>query len=387
MKQDLKVLLDFWSKERGIEKEYLIESFENVLHSVYQKKGGIEGVFDVKVDPETGEILLTDEEGNSIPLPELRGERSVAQSVKQSLLQKIREAEQNAVFEEFKGLENEIVSGRVERIKEGNLILMIGKVEGILPRKHMLPADRYPVGSQVKGCLLEVRKPSHGNFPLVVSRTSTEFLRKLLIQEISEIKRGLVEIKAIARFPGDLSKVAVHTDDPKIDPIGTCIGDRAGRIKTIIKELSGEKIEVMKWSPDPEIFTASALAPATIQKVRYSPERNEAVAWVEKEQLFLAIGKKGQNVRLACKLTGWNIIVNRLEEREEPVLSLLGLSAEVVEKFQKRGYETLKSVIEEEPSVLQEIAEMDEEGVVAMMKKARQLLEQPAGDPTEEAER
>jgi N utilization substance protein A len=369
MKKELLNLLDYWERNKGVSKEFLISSLEQGLAAVYRKKALLQDNVQVKIDPETGDINFIDKQGNHVSPPSFPWERIAAQTAKQILIQKIREAEKTAIYNEFKKLENSIVSGRVERFETGNIVVSLGRTEAMLPQKHLLPHDRFHIGDIVKGLLLEVRKPNKGIYPIIISRTATDFVRKLLVDEIPEIRDGIVEIKAIARFPGDLTKVAVYSSNPKVDPVGTCIGDRAGRIKNIMKELGGEKIEVVKWDPDPEKFTANALLPAIIDRVVFDRTKNEATVWVSREQLFVAIGKKGQNVRLACKLVGWNIIVNRTGG-EGSALLLLGIDEELSDKLSKAGYETIKKLSEADSKVLSEKLGIPEDQVKELIERA-----------------
>ncbi|MGC9065205.1 MAG: transcription termination factor NusA [Candidatus Ratteibacteria bacterium] len=380
MKKELVALLDYWEKNKGISKEFLISSLEQGLSSVYRKKASLEENIRVKIDPETGDINFIDEQGKQVPPPSFPWERIAAQTAKQILIQKIREAEKAAIYNEFKKLENTIVTGRVERFETGNIVVAIGRTEGLLPQKHLLPHDRFHVGDPVRGLILEVRKPNKGVYPIIMSRTATDFVRRLLMDEIPEIRDGLVEIKAIARFPGDLTKVAVDSSDPRIDPVGTCIGDKANRIKNITKELGGEKIEVVRWYSDPKKFTASALLPAVCERVVFDKTKNEALVWVNRDQLFVAIGKKGQNVRLACKLTGWNIIVNR-SEGEGPATLLLGISEELAERLSKAGYETIKSLSQADNKKLSEKLNISEDEAKELIERAIRHMQdtQPNG--------
>ncbi|MCM8821666.1 MAG: transcription termination factor NusA [Candidatus Omnitrophica bacterium] len=379
MKKELVALLDYWEKNKGISKEFLIASLEEGLSAVYRKKAMLQDNIEVKIDPETGDINFVDENGNSVTPPSFPWERIAAQTAKQILIQKIREAEKAAIYSEFKKLENTIISGRIERFETGNLVISVARIEALLPQKHLLPRDRFHLGDPIKALLLEVRKPNKGVYPIILSRTATDFAKRLLMDEIPEIRDGIVEIKAIARFPGDLTKIAVYSSNPKVDPVGTCIGDKANRIKNITKELSGEKIEVVKWSSDPEKFTASALLPAVCERVVYDPTKNEATVWVSKDQLFVAIGKKGQNVRLACKLTGWNIVVNRAEG-EGPATLLLGISEELAQKLSDAGYETIKSVSEAKSKELSEKINISEDHARELIEAATRQMQDAAGD-------
>jgi len=314
MKKEIISLLEYWEKERGIERNHLIESLEDGLLTVYRKKAQLPKHIKIKIDPETGEIKFINDKGEEVPPPSFPWERIAAQTARHVLIQKIKEAEKNTIYNEFKNLEGEIISGRVERFENENVIVVTGKAEGVLPHHHKIPNDHFKIGDGIKCYLLEVRPPSKGNYQLIFSRTHPNFVKKLLENEIPEIKEGIVEIKAIARFPGDLTKVAVFSKNEKIDPVGTCIGDKASRIKNIVKELRGEKIELILWDEDIVKYIKNSLSPAKCNEVYIDEEKKEAVAIVNDDQLFLAIGKKGQNVRLASKLTGWNIKVFKVSE-------------------------------------------------------------------------
>lgn len=375
MKKELIALLDYWEQNKGVSREFLLSSLEKGLSAVYRKKAMLQENVQVKINPETGDISFVDENGKQVEPPAFPWERIVAQTARQILIQKIREAEKAAVYNEFKKIENTIITGIVERFESGNIVVSVGKAEALLPQKHILPTDRFHVGDPVKGLLLEVRKPNKGIYPIILSRTATDFVRRLLIDEIPEIKNGFVEIKAIARFPGDLTKVAVYSKDSRIDPVSTCIGDKAGRIKNITKELGGEKIEVVRWDSDPEKFTANALLPAICERVVFDKEKKEATVWVSKDQLYVAIGKKGQNVRLACKLTGWNIIVNRAEG-EGPATLLLGISEEMANKLSEAGYETIKSVSQADAKKLSKKLNISEEEAKEIIETATKYIQE-----------
>ncbi len=374
MKKELMALIEYWEKNRGVSKGFLSSSLEKGLSTVYRKKAMLQDDIEVKIDPETGDINFVDQQGNRVPPPAFPWERIAAQTAKQILIQKIREAEKTAVYNEYKKLEDTIISGRVERIEAGNIVIIVGRVEALLPQKHLLPGDRFHIGDPVKALILEVRKPNKGVYPIILSSTATNFVKNLLIDEVPESRDGLVEIKAIARFPGDLTKVAVFSSHPKIDPVGTTIGEKAARIKNVMKELGGEKIEVIKWDPDPDKFTANALSPAICDRVVFDSGKNEAVVWVNRDQLFVAIGKKGQNVRLACKLTGWNIIVNRTEG-DTPATILLGISEEMAQKLKEAGYETIKSISKADAKEIAGRLNIQEEEAREIIETASKYIE------------
>ena len=378
MKKELIDLLDYWEKEKGIEKSFLLNSLEQGLVTVYRKKAGLPENIAVKIDPDTGDINFLNEDGEAVSPPTFPWKRIAAQTAKHVLIQKIREAEKNVVYQEFKKLEGEVISGRVERFENGHVVLSFGRTEGLLPQHHKIPSDRFRVGDPVKVYLLEVRKPNRGNYQLITSRIHSYFIRELLLNEIPELKEGIIEIKAIARFPGDLTKVAVYSTNEKIDPVGTCIGDKALRIKNISKELAGEKVEIINWSENIVQFILNSLSPAKGEKVILKNDKKEAIVLVNDDQLYLAIGKKGQNVRLASKLTEWDIRVYRFseyQEEEQPAISIIeGIDKPLGLKLAKFGYSSIKSLQEAKLKDLTKIPEIDKDKAKEICKNVKRHL-------------
>ena len=233
--------------------------------------------------------------------------RIAAQTAKQVIIQKLREAEREIVFNEFNDRKGEIVSGIIQKVDKNIVVMDLGKLEGVMPAKEQIPTERYHVNQKIKACILEVEKGSKGAPQVIVSRSHPDFVRKLLEFEIPEIYEGVIEIKSVSRDPGYRSKVAVYSPDPNIDPVGSCVGQKGVRIQNVINELNGEKIDVIEWNEDPSIFIASSLLPAQILAVDIKEEEKFAQVIVPDDQLSLAIGKSGQNARLAAKLTGWKI--------------------------------------------------------------------------------
>lgn len=232
--------------------------------------------------------------------------RIAAQTAKQVIIQRIREAEREAVYAEYKDKEGEVVSGVVQRVEGRNVFLDIGKAIGILPASEQIPSERYHVGERLKVYVLSVEKEVRGA-GLVLSRAHPTLIAKLFEMEVPEVASGAVELKAIAREAGARSKIAVASNEDGVDPVGSCVGQKGTRVTTVINELSGEKIDIIQWSGDPEQFIAHALSPAKVSDVKVDEEDRRATVTVPEEQLSLAIGKRGQNVRLAAKLTGWRI--------------------------------------------------------------------------------
>lgn len=378
MKSEIVFLLDYWEKEKGIDRQYLIESLEKGLLAVYRKKAGLPENVNIKINPETGEIKFLNEKGEEIPSPSFPWERLAAQAAKQVIIQKLREAEKNTIYNEFKELEGEVVSGTVERFEEGHVVISIGKAEALLPQHHKLPTDYFKIGNPIKAYLLEVREPNKGIYQLIVSRTHPNFVKKLLENEVPEVKEGIIEIKAIARFPGDLTKIAVFSKNEKVDAIGTCIGNRSSRIKSIIKELNGEKIEIILWDKNISEFIKNSLSPAKCEKVILKKDKKEAIAIVDDDQLFLAIGKKGQNVRLASKLTGWEIKVykkSEFAEGEKPATSMIeGVSEEMAKILSENGINSIKELSEANPEEIARLLNMQEQQVKEIILKAKEIL-------------
>ena len=232
--------------------------------------------------------------------------RIAAQTAKQVIIQKLREVERDIIFSEFNDRKGEIVSGLIQ--KAGNVVIMdLGKLEGVMPLKEQIPTEKYKVNDKIKGYVLDVERGAKGAPQVIVSRSHPDFVRKLLEFEIPEIYEGVIEIKSVSRDPGYRSKVAVYSPDPNIDPVGSCVGQRGVRIQNVINELNGEKIDVIEWNEDPSIYISSALLPAKILAVDIKEEEKFAQVIVPDDQLSLAIGKSGQNARLAAKLTNWKI--------------------------------------------------------------------------------
>ncbi|KUK32675.1 MAG: Transcription elongation protein NusA [Thermoanaerobacterales bacterium 50_218] len=322
-------------KEKGIGMDTLIEAIEAALLSAYRKNFGSAQNAHIEINRETGEIrvfarkTVVEEEKdprNEISLENARAinpqvnlgdkievevtprdfGRIAAQTAKQVVVQRIREAERGVIYEEFVNKEGDIVTGIVRR-QEGKIVFIdLGRTEAILAPSEQVPTEKYVRGDRLKTYVVEVRKTTKG--PLIlVSRTHPGLLKRLLELEVPEIYEGVVELKAIAREPGVRSKIAVHSRDENVDPVGACVGPKGMRIQAIVNELRGEKIDVIKWDSDPQVFIANALSPAKVISVKIDENEKAARVIVPDYQLSLAIGKEGQNARLAAKLTGWKI--------------------------------------------------------------------------------
>ena len=328
--------LDELEKERKIDKNYLLESIETALTTAYKRNFDNEENVNITMDSTTGDIHVyaNKEIVETVENPQLQinveqaqkmnknlgiGDtigieifpkdfgRIAAQTAKQVIIQKIREAERTIIFSEFNDRKGEIVSGIVQKADGQAVVLDLGRLEGIMPLKEQIPTEHYKVNDKIRGYVLDVEKGIKGNVQVIVSRAHSDFVRKLFEFEIPEIYEGLIEIKSVSRDPGYRSKVAVYSPNENIDPVGSCVGQKGIRIQNIINELNGEKIDVIEWNEDPAIYIASALLPAQVMAVDIKAEEKFAQVVVPDNQLSLAIGKSGQNARLAAKLTNWKI--------------------------------------------------------------------------------
>ena len=333
MNNEILTILDSIEREKGIPKETLFEAIESALASAARKilgKSGAENVV-VAIDRETGEIKV--KSGNKRIESRDFG-RIAAQTAKQVIIQKIREAERDVIFEDYQKRVGGIVTGSAHRFERGAIIVDLGKTEAILPRSEQCPNERYKQGDRVRALLLEVNKTGHGP-QIILSRTSVDFVKNLFELEVPEISQGIVEIKAISREPGERTKIAVHSKDEKVDPVGACVGMRGTRVKDIVRELHGEKIDIVRWNTDTVAYLKAALSPAEISNTNINKEKNSIEVIVKEDQLSMAIGRHGQNVRLASKLIGWELDIRpraevkgekqktKSEKAKENVLSML----------------------------------------------------------------
>jgi N utilization substance protein A len=333
--------------EKGVPREHLIRTIEDAIESAYRRIPGNEDVR-VRIDPERGEMLVTRErlvveviedeltqitvaaaaafQDDAVPgdvvVTEQLGQdafgRIGAQTAKQVVLQRLREAERDVVFDQFASREGDLITGTVNRVEPRAIILDLGKAEAILATSEQSPVEHYRIGQNVKAFVLEVRRAPKGP-QVLVSRTHKGFLRRLFELEVPEINAGTVEIKAISRDPGSRSKVAVASRQEGLDPVGATVGQRGARVQAVVAELAGEKIDVIEWHEDPAIFVAKALSPAQVDGVVIDEENRVANVLVPERMLSLAIGRGGQNASLAAKLTGWRINIRSDAQGLEPV--------------------------------------------------------------------
>ena len=368
--------------EKNLPKEAILQAMEDALVSAHKKSGELTGNVIAHIDRETGEHHLFLEKkavddvedaevemslteaikfrrdaqiGDIISIevfPSNAG-RIAAQTAKQVVLQRLREAEREMVFEEFVGRETDIVSGQIQRVESNHVVIDLGKTEAILPLAEQIRTEHYRPGTRMKFYLLEVHRSSRGP-QLVVSRTHKELLRRLFELEVPEILKGVVELKSIAREAGYRSKVAVTTRQEGVDPVGSCVGLRGIRIQNIVNELNGERIDVIQWDANPTRLVANALSPAQVLTVSIAEEENTALVVVPDRQLSLAIGKEGQNARLAAKLTGWRIDIKPESVTEPEGIATTATATEsqdAIGEIEKEAAQPRPEDVEEETEV------------------------------------
>jgi len=336
---------DAAARDKGIDRDEVLQAMEQAIQKAGRSKYGLEYDIRAEIDRKNGEIKLmrfrevadpVENEATQItlaeakqlnpeaevgdfltdPLPPIDFGRIAAQTAKQVIVQRVRDAERQRQYKEFKDRVGEIVNGLVKRVEFGNVVVDLGRAEAILRRDELLPRESFRQGERVRAYIYDVRQEVRGP-QIFLSRTHPQFMAKLFAQEVPEIYDGIIEIKAVARDPGSRAKIAVISNDSGIDPVGACVGMRGSRVQAVVAELQGEKIDIIPWSQDPATFVVNALAPAEVAKVVMDEEQRRIEVVVPDEQLSLAIGRRGQNVRLASQLTGWDIdILTEAEESE-----------------------------------------------------------------------
>lgn len=348
MNRELISVIDEIGRQKGIDKARVIGALESALQTAAKKRFGQAENIQVEIDPKTGEISVVskktivetvsnpkaeislqearhydseaevgDEIGSLIEMNELG--RIAAQTAKQVIFQKVREAEWEAVQKEYSTRQGDLVTGIILGMERRNYLVDLGKTEAILPIQEQIPRETYRRGDRVKAMLLEVRRTPK-DVQVILSRSHPQFVAKLFELEVPEVMEKIIEIKSVVREPGDRTKIAVTSREKAVDPVGACVGIKGSRVQAVVRELRGEKIDIITWTQDPRVFIAEALNPATIEKVGIDEEKKSALVVAADSQLSLAIGKNGQNVRLAARLTGWKIdIISATEYEKEKV--------------------------------------------------------------------
>ena len=372
-------IVDSMHRDKNIPKEVIFEGIEAALQLAARKHfDEAEDVF-ITIDRESGAIHAR--KGEEEIDPAILG-RIAAQSAKQVMIQKIREAECNAVYDEYVEMKGDLVHGSVQRFEGGSALVNLGKSEAILPRSEQIPGETHHVGQRVKAIVLDVRKMGN-RVRIVLSRTHPDFVRRLFEQEIPEIADRTIDIRAVAREAGYRTKIAVSSIDSKVDAVGACVGVRGSRIKNIVDELNGERIDIVRWNESLQVMIPNALQPAQIEEVFLYPRLGRAIVLVKEDQLSLAIGRRGQNVRLASKLVGWDIEIMTHEELNEGIeravgwfAQIPGVTDEIAEAFIEEGFLSFDDLTFLEPEQLAEIAGVSPEEAQAMIDFAEQAAEQ-----------
>ncbi len=409
MSGEIRKIVEQFSKEKGIPREVIINALVEGMRAAARKRFGPKAEIDVQYNEDTGEIevfhfrkvvekvrdpereislkeareldrniRLGDEIGTKVEVKELG--RIAAQLAKQILLQKVRGAERELIYQEFKDRVGQIVSGFVHRFDRGNVIVSIGRAEAILPAAEQIPIERYHRGDRIRALILEVHRS--GKDPqIVLSRTHPDFLKKLFELEVPEIKEGIVKIIAVAREPGSRAKMAVVSSDPDVDPVGACVGLKGSRVQAVVQELRGEKIDIITWNPDPARLVYHALAPAECTRVIVDEDSKTLEVIVPDDQLSLAIGKQGQNVRLASKLLNWRIDVmseSQYLRRQDPkfleMLEIDGMNEEVASKLYDQGFNTIEVLAEANVELVAEIGRLRNSEARALIEAAKKYL-------------
>lgn len=415
MSREVLLLVDALSREKSVDKEVVFGALESALASATKKRFEDEADVRVSIDRNTGEYesfrrweVMDDETFETpdlhIKLEEARkhdpeielGEfveeslesidfgRIGAQAAKQVIFQKIRDAEREQVLSDFMDRKEHLVSGTVKRIERGNAIIEFGKIEALLPREQMIPKENLRVSDRVKAHLLRVDRSARGP-QVILSRTSNELLVKLFELEVPEIEEGMLEIVSAARDPGSRAKIAVKSHDPRIDPIGTCVGMRGSRVQGVTNELAGERVDIILWSEDPATYVINALAPAEVSGIVVDEERHSMDVVVEEENLAQAIGRGGQNVRLASEMTGWELNIMTVEQSNEKhaeefaktravFMEKLDVDEEVADILVQEGFNTLEEVAYVPLEEMLEIESFDEATVNELRSRARNSL-------------
>ncbi len=411
---ELLQIADAVAREKAIDRSIVIAAMEDAIQKAARSRYGSETDVRAEINPKTGEIKLqrllkvaelVENPATDIPLVEARDRnpaaqigdyiaeplppmdfgRIAAQSAKQVIVQKVREAERDRQYEEYKDRIGEIVNGQVKRVEYGNVVVDLGRGEGIVRRDELIPRETFRYGDRVRAYVYDVRREQRGP-QIFLSRTHPQFMAKLFAQEVPEIYDGIIEVKSVARDPGSRAKIAVISRDSSIDPVGACVGMRGSRVQAVVNELQGEKIDIIPWSPDAATFIVNSLQPAEVAKVVLDEEAERIEVVVPDEQLSLAIGRRGQNVRLASQLTGWDIDIlteqeeserrqKEFQERSQLFIGALDLDEMVGQLLASEGFTSVEEIAYVDGDELASIEGFDEETATELQNRAREHLE------------
>jgi N utilization substance protein A len=415
MSREILLLVDALAREKNVNRDVVFGALEMALASATKKRFTEDVDVRVAIDRNTGnydsfrrwkvvpddavelppaQIALSEAHKRDValkledfieePLEALEWGRIGAQTAKQVILQKIRDAEREQILNDFLSRGDELVTGTVKRMERGNAIVESGRLESLLPRENMIPKENLRVGDRVRAWVMKIDRQARGP-QLILSRTAPQFIMKLFELEVPEIEEGLLEIKSAARDPGVRAKIAVHTNDRRIDPIGTCVGMRGSRVQAVTQELAGERVDIVLWSADPAQFVIGALAPADVSSIVVDEEKHSMDVVVDEENLAIAIGRSGQNVRLASEMTGWTINLMTEEDSKkkqqeesgkirETFMQRLDVDQEVADILIQEGFSTLEEVAYVPLQEMMEIEALDEETVNELRSRARNAL-------------
>jgi N utilization substance protein A len=411
---ELLQIADSVAREKSIDRAIVIAAMEDAIQKAAKSRYGSDNEIRAEIDNETGEIQLTrlleivdtvTMEATQISLKEARKRnkaaqlsdyiaedlppldfgRVAAQNAKQVIVQKVREAERERQFEEYKDRMGEVVNGIVKRVEYGNIIVDLGRGEAIVRRDEALPRENFRYGDRIRAYIYDIRREQRGP-QIFLSRTRSEFMAKLFAQEVPEIYDSIVEIKSVARDPGSRAKIAVLSNDSAIDPVGACVGMRGSRVQAVVNELQGEKIDIIQWSPDAATFIVNGLAPAEVVKVVLDEEAERIEVVVPDTQLSLAIGRRGQNVRLASQLTGWDIDIlteaeeserrqGEFAERSKLFMETLDVDEVIAQLLASEGFTSVEEAAFVEIAEIANIEGFDEETATEIQTRAREYLE------------
>lgn len=363
MNAELVRIVDSISRDKNIDKDSVFSDLEQAMISAIRKAFGQNDEVNVTIDHLTGDITAS---RNGAPLDPRDLGRIPAQTAKQVMIQKIREAERGSILEEFSERKGTIVTGTVSRFEGGALVVNLGRAEGFLPKSEQIPGETQHPGERIRCLILDVREAPH-QVKIVLSRSHPDFIRRLFELEVPEVSERIIEIRALAREAGYRTKIAVSSIDSKVDAVGACVGVRGSRIKNIVAELGGEKIDIVRWNESSQILITNALKPAEVAEVALCFELGRGTVVVPEEQLSLAIGKRGQNVRLAARLTGWDIDIltpgeynKGLDDMEKVLSSIEGITSEKIEKMMAMGIISLMDVEEVGTAPLMKVLALEE---------------------------
>lgn len=419
---ELLQIADAVAREKSIDESIVVEAMEEAIQKAARSRYGAEHEIRAQIDRKTGDIRLfrvvevveaVEEPAVQIslkdaivekadaavgdflasPLPAMDFGRIAAQTAKQVIVQKVRDAERERQYEEYKDRIGEVITGMVKRVEYGNVIIDLGRAEAIMRRDQVIPREHIRQNERLRGFISDVRRENRGP-QIFMTRTKPEFMGQLFAQEVPEIYDGIIEIKAVARDPGSRAKIAVLSNDPGIDPVGACVGMRGSRVQAVVNELQGEKIDIIQWSPDFASFIVNALAPAEVAKVVLDEENDRVEVVVPDEQLSLAIGRRGQNVRLASQLTGWTIdILTEQEESERRqqeflaqtkiFMEALDVDETLSQLLAAEGFTDLEEIAYVEADELLSVEGFDDDLVAELQRRANDFLEAEAAKADE----